>query len=176
LSHEAVLKFWFDELTPKQHWTKDPELDARIRERFSAIYEEIAAGDREGWLDAPRTCLAYVIVLDQFSRNMFRDTPRMYAADERAQRAVEHALVRGYDAELSDQERGFLFMPLMHSESLAHQDRCVALYKGHKNEKFAHMHRDIVARWGRFPHRNAILGRESTPEEAEFLNQPGSSF
>ena len=178
MSWQDVVAFWFDELEPKQHWVKDPALDEAIRARFLPTYEAAVAGELEGWLDEPNSCLAYVIVLDQFSRNMFRGTGRMFAADEQARRATERALERGYDRQLPEARRSFLYMPLMHSEDLADQDRCVELFEaqGGDSASFARAHRDIIARWGRFPHRNALLGRTSTPEELAFLEQPGSSF
>lgn len=173
---DEVLRFWFAD--PDRWWVKDPAFDAEIRDRFGALHAAIERGEHEAWLDTPRGALAYVIVLDQFSRNIFRGTPGMFAADARALAATNAAIARGHDAALSPQERGFLYMPLMHSEALADQDRSVALFGalGTGQLDYAERHRDIVRRFGRFPHRNAILGRASTPEELEFLTQPGSSF
>jgi uncharacterized protein (DUF924 family) len=195
---DEVLSFWFGELDElgqadedhKKRWfTKDPAFDEEIRRRFGALHGAVAGGEREEWLEAPRGRLAYVIVLDQFSRNMFRDTGEMFAWDGRARDVAVEGIDAGLDRELGVAERGFLYMPLMHSEALEDQERCVALFAAWQGEappeakewvgyslKFAEAHRDIVARFGRFPHRNAALGRASSDEELEFLKQPGSSF
>jgi uncharacterized protein (DUF924 family) len=175
-SSDEVLAFWFSD--PARWWKKDPAFDAEIRSRFLALHEAIDRGERETWLDTARGTLAYVVVLDQFSRNVFRGTARMFASDARARTAARGALGRGDDAALSPEQRTFLFMPLMHSEDVADQDRSVALFAQAMPEqlRFAEQHRDIVRRFGRFPHRNALLGRPSTPEEIEFLKEQGSSF
>jgi uncharacterized protein (DUF924 family) len=195
---EDVLSFWFGTLDAdgfateeqsKKWFTKSDELDAEIARRFRADYDAIVAGEREGWLDAPRSSLAYVIVLDQFARNMFRGTPEAFEADPQALEAAQSSIDLGFDRELRPAERVFLYMPFMHAENLAAQDRCIDLFEGCAaelpesvrgrvlgNVKYARAHRDIVARFGRFPHRNTILGRTPTPEEIEFLKQPGSSF
>jgi uncharacterized protein (DUF924 family) len=189
---QPILAFWFgdDEAEggtaeqSRRWWRKDPAFDAEIRERFGGVHARIEAGACEGWLEDPRGLVAYVIVLDQFSRNMFRDTPAMFASDARALAAAKRGVAAGFDAQVPREMRSFLYMPYMHSESLADQDACVALFaalaagapaeQGAKG--YAERHRDIIVRFGRFPHRNAILGRPSTPEEIEFLAQPGSSF
>lgn len=195
---EEVLDFWFGELdeegrtepeVSKRWFQKSDAFDEEIRSRFEGRYEEIAAGDHREWLRSPRGRLAYVIVLDQFSRNMFRDTPKMYALDERALQVALEGIEVGEDQELAFAERPFLYMALMHSESLKIQERCVELFEGFRDElqgekrekieynlQYAIAHLEIVARFGRFPHRNEILGRESTPEELAFLKEPGSSF
>jgi len=173
---EEVLAFWFAD--PARSWKKDPAFDAEIRERFIALHEVIDRGEREDWLETARGALAYVIVLDQFSRNMFRGTARSFASDARARSAARRAVERGDDRALSDDERPFLYMPLMHSEDLADQDRSCALFAASRPDhlRYAEHHRNIIRRFGRFPHRNVLLGRASTPEEEEFLKQPGSSF
>ncbi|MBX3247818.1 MAG: DUF924 domain-containing protein [Myxococcales bacterium] len=190
---EDVLSFWLGELDADglaaseiqaRWWKHDPAFDDLLRERFGALHAEVASGRREAWVQTPRGALAYVIVLDQLSRNLFRGTPGMYAHDARALEVSRAALERGDVSTLRLQERLFHVLPFMHSESLEDQERCVALarelaalhaaFEG--NVDFAIQHRDIVARFGRFPHRNAILGRETTPEEAAFLKEPGSSF
>lgn len=188
-----VLDFWFGpldaagEATAEKRarwWKKSDAFDEEIRRRFGAIHASVHAGEREAWCETARGRLAYVIVLDQFSRNMFRGTPASFASDARALAAAKEGVLRGHDRELAGAERPFLYMPYMHAEDLAAQDECVALFRAiaedaggdESNLKFAIAHRDIVARFGRFPHRNAILGRASTAEEAEFLTQPGSSF
>ena len=173
---EDVLAFWFAD--PARWWKKDPAFDAQVRERFLALHEAIERGEYEDWLATPRGALAYVVVLDQFSRNMFRGTGRSFASDARARAAARGAVDRGDDRALSVDERSFLYMPFMHSEDLSDQDRSCALFAASRPDqaRYAEMHRDIVRRFGRFPHRNALLGRASTSEEEEFLKQPGSSF
>lgn len=174
---DEVLAFWLAD--PARWWTKDPAFDAEVRDRFGAVHAAIERREHEAWLETPRGAEAYVIALDQFSRNMFRDTPRMFASDAQALAAARTAVARGFDQALPPTERTWLYMPFMHSEDLADQDHCVALFQGvaaPENLRFAEAHRDIIRRFGRFPHRNAILGRASTPEELAFLREPGSSF
>jgi uncharacterized protein (DUF924 family) len=185
-----VLDFWFGrEGEPgygefREAWfRKDPAFDASVTEQFTDLYEEAAAGNLDGWRDDARSCLALVIVLDQFPRNMFRGDGRIHAADgvalESSKYAVEHAL----DRELPAFQRMFLYMPFMHSENSEDQRRSVELFEQLADEpgapdvtSYAVGHREIVERFGRFPHRNEILDRATTPEEAEFLKTEGSSF
>jgi uncharacterized protein (DUF924 family) len=182
-----VLDFWFGrEGEPgygefREAWfTKDPEFDQQVRDRFEALHEAAAAGEMDDWKEEARSCLALVILLDQFPRNMFRGDPRSYATDYKAQETAEHAVDHAFDRELPAFQRMFLYMPFMHSEDLAHQRRSVELFRalGGENDAtgYAVRHMEIVERFGRFPHRNEVLGRRTTPEEAEFLTQPGSSF
>jgi uncharacterized protein (DUF924 family) len=169
-----VLSFWRD-AGPGKWFKKDLGFDAEIREKFLATYEAAVAGNLAAWEATAQGALALCIVLDQFPRNMFRGDARTYAADPLARAAAGRALKRGYDQDVPAQERGFLFLPFMHSEDLADQERCVALYRaaGDKDLKYAEEHRDIVKRFGRFPHRNAMLGRATTPEEQAFLDGDG---
>lgn len=168
---DDVLEFWFDELKPENWFAKNDALDARIRERFGALHESL----RSEMIAVPETSrgyLAAIIVLDQFSRNLHRDSPLAFASDARALALAQQALDRHYDRALEMRERKFLYMPFMHSEDKAMQSRCVELFSGiddAESLRYAIEHRDIVDRFGRFPHRNAILGREPTPEEAEFM-------
>jgi uncharacterized protein (DUF924 family) len=183
---EEVLAFWFGEgpdhgKRHKRWFEKDPAFDAQVRTRFLPPYEELRR-TRE-WLDPARACLARILLLDQFPRNMFRGMPRAFESDALALEAARHAMAAGYDARLLPVERLFMYLPFQHSESLADQERACALCEplGAFEEtddvpRYAAAHRDIIRRFGRFPHRNAILGRASTPEELEFLRQPGSSF
>ena len=195
---EEVLQFWLGELdadgmsTPAHSarwWKKDPDFDAEISGRFGKLHGAAVRGELTSWLKTPRGLLAAVILVDQFSRNMFRGDPKTWAWDHVALRLASDAIDRGWDRQLASHERVFLYMPLMHAEDLPAQERCIALFEGLADEvggaagdrlrgniKFAIAHRDIVARFGRFPHRNAILGRACTPEELDFLQQPGSSF
>jgi uncharacterized protein (DUF924 family) len=171
---EDVLAFW-REAGPDRWFAKDDAFDAEIRGKFLGLYEAAAAGQLDHWSATAEGALALVIVLDQFPRNMFRGSARTFAADARARAAANIALKRGYDQDLPEADRGFLFLPFMHSEDLADQQRCVALYRaaGHENLTYAEQHRDIIRRFGRFPHRNAVLGRETTPEEQAFLDGGG---
>jgi uncharacterized protein (DUF924 family) len=185
-----VLDFWFGrEDEPgygefRDEWfRKDPEFDADVTERFADLYEKAAAGDLDGWRDDARSCLALVIVLDQFPRNMFRGDGRTHATDEKALEASKYAVEHALDRELPAFQRMFLYMPFMHSENVEDQRRSVELFARLADEpgapdvtSYAVGHREIVERFGRFPHRNEILGRQTTPEEAEFLKTEGSSF
>jgi uncharacterized protein (DUF924 family) len=175
-SIDEVLTFWFEDSS--RWWKKDPEFDAGIRDRFLDLRDAVMHDGREDWLETPRGTLAYVIVLDQFSRNMFRGSRSMFEGDPRALAAAKRALDRGFDQGVSSDERMFFYMPFMHSEDIADQDRCAGLFASALPKWLpnAEEHRDIIRRFGRFPHRNALLGRPSTPEELEFLKQPGSSF
>jgi uncharacterized protein (DUF924 family) len=178
---EQVLRFWFDPaLEPKQRsrrwFTKDGAFDAEVRRRFLPLYGEAAGGGLGGWQADPRECLALVVVLDQFPRNMFRGEPRAFATDALAREAARALLPRS--GGLSPDERLFAYLPFEHSESLADQNLMCELMKDFEADllRYALRHREIIARFGRFPHRNAILGRTSTPEETEFLKEPGSGF
>lgn len=182
-NHRAaeVLRFWFGEGAERgrarSRWfEKNFTFDAEIRSRFLALHEELAVSD--AWLDVADDCLARIIVLDQFPRNMFRGTARAFASDALALAAARHALARGYDRSMLPVERQFVYLPFEHSEALADQQRACELMRplGEDLYDWALRHKAIVERFGRFPHRNAILGRESTPEEIEFLEQPGSGF
>lgn len=167
----AVLRFWFGELTSDDWFTSKEETDEAIRQRFRALHDEMRiAIPAEAFLD-PHAALAAVIVLDQFSRNMFRGTADAFATDRLAVAIARNALDSGFDAALPEEQRHFLYMPFMHSESLDDQNRCVALFEKLEGDdvKYAVEHRDIVARFGRFPHRNRALGRETTEEERAFL-------
>ena len=173
-----VLRFWFEEHA--QDWfVKDPAFDRAIRDRFLAWHEAAAAGQLAHWADEARSCLALVILLDQFPRNMFRGESRSYVTDKKAQETAEYAVDHAVDRELPEFQRMFLYMPFMHSENLSHQRRSVELFRGLGEgdaESYALRHMEIIERFGRFPHRNDVLGRPTTAEEAEFLKEPGSSF
>ena len=194
---EAITDWWFGDWTDdlpqpeqdpqmKRWWMKDPATDALIIERWGHLLE----ADLAPWEATPRGALAKVLVLDQFSRVVHRGSGRAFAQDVEARATVSRALARGFDRALAPIERSFLYMPLMHSEDLADHDRALELFgqlvedtagtaraKGYEMTlHFEHKHREIVARFGRYPHRNAALGRASTAQELEFLEQPGSSF
>jgi uncharacterized protein (DUF924 family) len=172
---QDVLDFWFAR-DPKDWFEKNPALDAEIRSRFLPLHETALAGGLAAWQDAPRPCLALVILLDQFPRNMFRGTARAFAADPIALEAARTILDRGWDKAMTTDERMFAYLPFEHSEALQDQERSLQLFEGNANFEWARKHWEIIRRFGRFPHRNAALGRASTPEEIEFLRQPGSSF
>lgn len=183
-----VLDFWFGEGYEygKRHarwFEKDAAFDAQVRLRFLPLYEELVAGKRRDWLDEAGACLARIVALDQFPRNMFRGSARAFAADPLALEAARHAIERAYDRDMLPVERMFAYLPFEHSESLEDQlQACIltaplaAFAETADAHRYALRHREIVQRFGRFPHRNAILGRASTPEELEFLKQPGSGF
>jgi len=195
---EDVLSFWFGPAEPggwcgkevSQRWyKKDEAFDRAIEQKFRATHEAAVAGSCDAWLASPDGCLAVVILLDQFSRNMFRGTPGMFASDVQALEIAKEGMKRGDHLRLEGHRRSFFYMPLMHSEALADQEECVRLFaemveatmdsgpsRVEGSLDFAKRHRDIVLQFGRFPHRNEVLGRESTAEEAAFLRQPGSGF
>lgn len=169
---EAILEFWFTEPV-NQHWFNSTKaLDDQIRGSYESLWEQAASGALDDWKKTPEGCLALVIILDQFPLNMFRGEAKSFSTEQKAVAVTQHALKLGMDQKLSLDQVAFLYMPLMHSESLADQDRSVACFEEaglQYNLDFAKHHREIVRRFGRFPHRNEILGRESTPEEQEWL-------
>jgi uncharacterized protein (DUF924 family) len=176
---EEVLTFWFNEIEPTQWWIHDPAFDALVERRFSGLLQQAAAGELFDWRASPRGRLAEIVVLDQFSRNIHRGTPSAFSQDAAALVLSQEAVAAGALSELGPDERCFLLMPFMHSESRLIHARAEGLFKQftpERNYDFELRHKAIVDRFGRYPHRNAILGRSSTPEEIEFLTQPGSSF
>jgi uncharacterized protein (DUF924 family) len=176
---QPILHFWFTELTPKQHFAKDAALDEAIRTRFGATLEAAARCELFGWRTTSEGRLAEVLVLDQFSRNIYRDTHRAFAQDALALALAQELVASGQDRSLPLAQRGFAYMPYMHSESALVHAQAVVLFDqpGMQDTlRFELRHRDIIERFGRYPHRNAILGRESTPEELAFLSEPGSGF
>ncbi len=185
-NHLEVLDFWFAAprgTRRKQWFEKNPAFDAEIQARFLPLHEALAQGEPGRWLEDAQRCLARIVVLDQFPRNMFRGTPRSFATDALALQAARHAIAQGYDRALLPVERLFSYLPFEHSEALADQERAcelcrplAAFAETDDAYRYAVAHRDIIVRFGRFPHRNAILGRASTPGELEFLKQPGSGF
>jgi len=174
------LKFWFERTEPGQWFKKDLAFDARVREGFLVLHEALVSrGNNNGLLSDAYTALAAVIVMDQMSRNMFRDTPRAFAADAKALRLAKAAIARGFDAGLTKDQRLFLYLPFEHSEDRRSQARSVALIRSLGDpelQKWAEAHKAVIDRFGRFPHRNGVLGRAPTREEVEFLKQPDSSF
>ncbi len=185
-----VLDFWFGAPGSPEHgrvrdawFRKDADFDASIRERFGDAIETALAGGLQDWAQAPGSALALVLVLDQFTRNVFRGSPRSFAGDTRALALARAIVARGWDAGLAPVRRWFVYLPFEHSEALADQRESLRLFATLRDDpqagsawEWAVRHHDVVARFGRFPHRNEILGRPSTPEETEFLRQPGSRF
>jgi len=170
-----VLAFW--RAAGREKWyTKDSDFDAEITRRFLPTYEAAVAGHLSHWEDTPEGALALVIVLDQFARNMFRGSARTFAADALARAAADRVIRRGFDRRVATQERQFVYIPFEHSEDPADQERSVALFRANDDAealKWAELHADVIRRFGRFPHRNAILERATTPAEQTFLDSGG---
>jgi uncharacterized protein (DUF924 family) len=178
-TYYQVLTFWFEVIEPKKWWAADPEFDNLLRERFVHLLEQASQGELYTWRKESRGRLAEIIVLDQFSRNIYRNTPAAFAQDPVALVLAQEAISAGVQETLSPAERAFLLMPYMHSESRTIHVLAENLYRQYaapENLDFELRHKAIIDRFGRYPHRNKILGRLSTPEEVEFLTQPGSSF
>ena len=173
----SVLSFWFTEHGRNEWFSRNPEFDKEIRRRFGAAYEAARLGRLDAMRTTPNGSLALLLLLDQFSRNLFRDSPVAFAADPEARDIAREALRRRFDMIAPKKRRAFFYMPFMHSEDLKDQELCVALFKarlpGSFNLRYAKDHRDIIARFGRFPHRNKIVGRQPTPEEIAYLEAGG---
>ncbi|MBE9096622.1 DUF924 family protein [Tychonema sp. LEGE 07203] len=185
-----ILDFWFGRSNSpefgkaqKKWFEKNADFDAQVRSNFLSQYELAASGKLDYWQDSPENCLALILLLDQFPRNMFRETPKAFATDSKALTVAQHAVDNNFDRELLQVQKWFIYLPFEHSENLEHQQKSVELFRQLSGEpesesviEYAIRHFKIIERFGRFPHRNQILGRETTPEEAEFLKQPGSRF
>ena len=170
-----VLAFWFAESSKPLWFDSTPDFDRTLDERFLATYRAAAAGELADWEDTPSGALALAIALDQFPLNMFRGQPESFATEAAARAVADRAIARGFDRELNPTQKMFLYLPFMHGETLADQDRSVQLFEQAGLEdslRFARHHRDLIRRFGRFPHRNAILGRDSTPAEIAYLASP----
>ncbi len=177
--HNTVLEFWFNEIDPKQWWLADADFDRQVEQRFGTLLFQASRGELYAWRAQAQGRLAEIIVLDQFSRNVHRNTPAAFSQDSMALVLAQEAVAAGVHRQLTENERGFLLLPYMHSESkLIHQDaeRLHREFTSPRSYQFEIDHKAIIDRFGRYPHRNRILGRASTPEEIEFLKQPGSSF
>ncbi len=176
---EKVLTFWFELTAPAQWWTRDPQFDAAIRSRFGALHDQAVLGELHDWRDTPEGRLAEIIVLDQFSRNLYRDDARAFAADGTALALAQEAVRIGADQAVPSARRQFVYMPYQHSESPTIHEIAVALFESLGDPEFLdyeRRHRAIIDRFGRYPHRNRVLGRASSEEEIAFLREPGSSF
>jgi uncharacterized protein (DUF924 family) len=198
IASDDVLRFWFDDLKsdsdfPEQRFslwfTKNPKTDETIRSQFSLAINQATIGELDSWSDKPRSCLALIILLDQFRRNIFRDTSDAFSSDSKALELSRSAVGQMFDKQLRPIERVFMYLPFEHSEALADQHRSVELYKKLKADSppeirermqsfvdYAEKHRKVILEYGRFPHRNLILDRQSTPAEIEYLKKPGSGF
>lgn len=179
MAYDDIITFWFDELEPSQWWKVDTELDRRIARRFGSAHGQATRGELAHWRDCPVGRLAEVLVLDQFSRNIWRNTPKAFAQDAMALVLAQEAVRTQADRAVDIHQRRFFYMPHMHSESAEIHRQAIELFDQpglEDNLRFELLHRDIIQRFGRYPHRNAILGRPSTQAELEFLQQPGSSF
>jgi len=179
MNAEDILQFWFEEIDQSQWFMANTEFDQVIQQRFTDIHQQAECGELFTWRDTAKGRLAEIIILDQFSRNMFRNTPQAFAADSLALVLAQEAISVGAGKDLSAIERSFLYMPFMHSESLVIHNVAVGLYQENgvpANLDFEIKHKVIIEQFGRYPHRNKILNRESTKAEVDFLSQAGSSF
>lgn len=172
ITPQEIIDFWFSDRVKSQWFASTPELDKEVMEKYEAIWEQAASGELDDWGDDPDGCLALVIILDQFPLNMFRGQAKSFKTEDKAVDVARTAVNEGLDQKIEKEKLAFIYMPLMHSEDLTNQDISVKLYKENNldaNIKFAEHHRDIIRKFGRFPHRNGILGRESTAEEIVYL-------
>ena len=178
MSAADVLRFWFEEITPEQQWRRDPEFDRALRARFGELHTAASHAELWRWRDSASGRLAEIIVLDQFSRNLFRDDARAFACDPLALGLAQEAVRIGADLQIAPERRAFIYMPYMHSESRAIHSIAAELFRERApgNLDYEVRHQAIIDRFGRYPHRNAVLARESTAEELAFLATPGSSF
>ncbi|PCJ97497.1 MAG: hypothetical protein COA45_09520 [Zetaproteobacteria bacterium] len=178
---QEVLKFWFEEILPQQWFQKNESFDSDIKERFMVTYDMARKGLCADWARDAEGVLALCLVLDQFPRNMFRDTAKAFKTDDKILLIVKGALHKGFDQLLSPVKRRFIYIPFMHSENVIEQRRCVSLFEAMKEDDplsydYALKHLEVIEKFGRFAHRNKILGRESSEEELEYLNLPGAGF
>ena len=179
ITSRQLLDFWFNEIDQRLWFEKDESFDELLRQRFGALHAAAAKGELYGWRQTLDGRLAEIIVLDQFSRNLYRNGARAFTCDGMALVLTQEAITHCDPAQLPPERRAFLYMPLMHSESLLIHDEALRRFAEpglEDNLRFEHLHRQIIVRFGRYPHRNAALGRQSTPEELVFLQEPGSSF
>lgn len=176
---DQILQFWFEEITPKDWFAKNKEFDDMLQLRFGELVEDAIGARLDSWAKTKEGRLALILLLDQMTRNIYRDTPKAFAGDEMALAMSLRAVHDGFLEEGQSKENQFFLMPMMHSELIEIQDQSIPLFERYTIKEvadFAKKHRDIVARFGHFPHRNAVLRRPSTPEEIAFLEEPGSSF
>ncbi len=175
---KEILDFWFEKSTPAQWFQVNEDFDTLIKQQFSSAYDLARQDILEGWIDSPEGCLAYVILLDQFPRNMFRGTAQAFETDRKAMEATKYAISKHFDRVFPAIKKRFLYLPLEHSENIDDQELCMSLFKQIKAEdplgfEYAQRHYDVIKEFGRFPHRNAVLGRETTKEEQDWLDEHG---
>lgn len=177
---ENILIFWFEDHGPEDWYKKDDGFDQEIREKFFPLYESLKDGNVEKMIETPATALAYIILFDQFPRNMFRGTPQAFARDDLALSLAKLSVARGYDQEFENTKRAFFYIPFMHSEDINDQKECVRLCKNMDKEgttyEYAVKHLEVIEKFGRFPHRNEILDRKNTTAEEEYLSRPDAGF
>jgi uncharacterized protein (DUF924 family) len=178
---QEILSFWFQETKPAQWFQKNPVFDEEIRARFEGDCVLASQDIYDGWMDSDKGCLALVILLDQFPRNMYRGRTQMFATDNKALNVSEHALKKNFDLGMTIDEKAFLYLPFEHSEKMEHQERSLELFEKLKDDNpvyydYAKRHYDVIRKFGRFPHRNDILERQSTKLEEEYLAKPDSGF
>ena len=174
---QALLDYWYAPAMRPRWFNSTPQLDEEIRERFEGLWQRAASGQLDGWIEHPECALALIIVLDQLPLHMYRGTAKAFATEAKGIATAKLAIERGHDRQIDIDRRQFMYLPLMHSESLADQDLCVSLFQHagmRENLRYAEHHRDIVRRFGRFPHRNALLSRPSRPDEIDYLAGPGA--
>ena len=179
MKYQQIIKFWFEEIKPAQIWIKDKNFDQVIIDRFSGVYQKATQCELFEWRETPEGRLAEIIVLDQFSRNMFRDCAKAFAFDSLALSLSQQALSIGADKKIDKEKRGFIYLPFMHSESQEIHKQALEIYQNHGVQgplDFELKHKAIIDRFGRYPHRNKVLGRQSTDEEIKFLEGPNSGF
>lgn len=173
ISPRHIIEFWYSEKMRKRWFSSTPELDSEIRSKYESLWLQAGKGELDGWKASPEGCLALVIVLDQFPLNMFRGEAKSFSTEQRAVACSKYCIAQGFDRKMPQDRVAFLYMPLMHSENIADQDLSVKLFEQADltdNLRFARHHRELIRRFGRFPHRNQILGRNSSTEEIEYLN------
>jgi len=178
MEYNEIINFWFTELTPEQYFMRSDAVDERINS-FSKVHTAVKNGETEHWRESAQGALAEIIVLDQFSRNLFREDAQSFACDEQAFKLAQEAIIKGYDMELSPEQRKFMYMPYMHSESKQVHEKAVILFTALGNQdtlKYEYDHKDIIDQFGRYPHRNQVLGRVNTPEEEKYLAENSRSF
>ena len=181
---DSIIKFWFEEITPKKQFKKDKDFDEKVKSRFGELLEKTKARELDSWKQSAESTLALIILLDQFSRNIYRDGKKSFEGDKLALKIAKEGIEKGFDKQIDSKRRAFFYMPFMHSENIEDQKKAIELFEelskeheGAKNNvKYANMHKDIIEKFNRFPHRNKILGRNSTKEEIDFLKNPKSSF
>jgi len=172
ITPNQIIEFWYSDRIKSQWFASTPKLDREILDKYENIWNKAARGELDDWLDEATGCLALIIILDQFPLNMFRGQAKSFATESKAIEVTLHAIDNSFEQQIEPDQLSFLFMPLMHSEDLSHQEMSVGLYKSNKlegNNRYAGHHRDIIEEFGRFPHRNTILGRQNTEQEIKYL-------